>query len=102
MKKPIKVILMTIGILVLLCILFFAFLAFYRTTNRTISDFDYLTEGESTMEDMSMLHTIYPARIYGWGCIFEYPTAEGQYIHVKIRGDVVESISIDDWSLLTQ
>ena len=100
--KPVKGILVTIGILVLLCILFFAFLAFYRTTNRTLSDFDYLTEGKSTMSDMSMLHTIYPALIYGWGCIYEYPAAEGQYIHVKICGSVVESISIDAWSLWTQ
>ena len=102
MKKHVKVILVSVGILVLLCILFFAFIAFYRTTNRTLSDFDYLTDGESSMDDMSMLHTIYPALIYGWGCIYEYPTAEGQYIHVKICGSVVESISIDDWSLRTQ
>lgn len=102
MKKTVKVILVTIVVLVLLCILFFSFLAFYRTTNRTLSNFDYLTEGESTMKDMSMLHTIYPAHIYGWGCIYEYPTTDGQYIHIQIRGDIIESIRVDDWSLEAQ
>ena len=99
MKKVAKVILVILVAIILLCLMFAAFLGFYRTTERTLTDFGYLIEGESTIHDMSILHSIYPCTIYSWGGIYEYPTAEGQYIHVQLDGIIVESICVDSWSL---
>lgn len=99
MKKTAKVILVILVVIILLCLVFSAFLGFYRTTKRTLTDFDYLIEGESTIYDMSLLHSIYPCTMYSWGGIYEYPTAEGQYIHVQLDGIIVESICVDNWSL---
>ena len=85
-------------IVVTICIVGCTFaISAWRARIYTLSDFDHIEVGVSTLYDLHPLG-YYDMRVRSFGGICEYPTTNGQYIQIRIGmpGYIVEAINIVD------